>query len=781
MEKTERGLILSVAEACIEHRMWVLTFIGVFTALGLILASGVEVKTVFEDLIPTTHPYMKAHTEFKQSFGGSNLVSIVVRVEEGDIFRLEVLQKIKDIGNELQRVSGVNEFQVISLASKKLRSVRAGSTGVDTKPIMWPYLPDTPEKMAKLKDEVLSNRLVYGTYVSRDLKAGLITVDFIEQQMDYPKIFEEITEIVNRHQGDGMKVSVVGEPILQGIISGKVPETIRLFVLSLGAIGLLLFVFFMRSYRGSLIPLLAAVVSAIWALGITRLFGMHFDPLGVVICFLITARAVSHSVQSINRFDLLIAEGMESSTAAARAVLGMLFRPGMLAVILDAGAVLIVALAPIPMLHKTALIGAFWICSITISGVIMTPVLLSFVRRPHQYAHGLDIDPIIAKVLRGLARLSVGPRSKYIILTAALVVIVVCGYFGNLIEIGDANPGTPLLWPDSDYNVAVAEINQMFLGTDRMFVVMRGQEKDALKDPDVLKSIIRFQRYVERQDEVGGSISLADLIPDVKRVFQEDNPRFEEIGVDSETNAEMLFMFLAGSDPGDVDRFSDMFYQNAGITLFFRDHKGSTIRTAIARMKDFIEKNPMTKASIDLAGGLIGVLAAVNEVVFNIQVQSTALALLVVLLTCWFTYGYGTTGLYLMVPLLISNGITFAYMHFNGISLNINSLPVTALGIGLGVDYAIYVVDCMKEEYAGCGDLKTAVEQGLLNAGRGVILTAIPLVLSTTLWYFFSSLRFQAEMAILLAIWMLVAAVGALLVLPAVVYVFRPSFIVADK
>jgi hypothetical protein len=175
------------------------------------------------------------------------------------------------------------------------------------------------------------------------------------------------------------------------------------------------------------------------------------------------------------------------------------------------------------------------------------------------------------------------------------------------------------------------------------------------------------------------------------------------------------------------------------------------------------------------------VLAAVNEVVFNIQVQSTALALLVVLLTCWFTYGYGTTGLYLMVPLLISNGITFAYMHFNGISLNINSLPVTALGIGLGVDYAIYVVDCMKEEYAGCGDLKTAVEQGLLNAGRGVILTAIPLVLSTTLWYFFSSLRFQAEMAILLAIWMLVAAVGALLVLPAVVYVFRPSFIVADK
>jgi hypothetical protein len=776
----ERTVVLRLAEFFIARRAWVLIIVGLLTGLFLLLATGAQVKTVFDDLLPSRHPYMEVHNAFKGSFGGSNLVSIAVTVEDGDIFRREVLAKIQDIGRDLLMVSGVNEFQIISLASKKLRNVRAGTEGVDTKPIMWPYLPETPEAIEKLRESVLSNRLVYGTYVSRDLKAALITVDFIERQMDYPTVYRELMKVIDRHQGNGITIKVVGEPILQGIINAKLPQTVAIFVSSLGALGLLLFVFFMRSYRGTLIPMLAAVISAIWALGIARLLGMNFDPLGVVIGFLITARVVSHSVQSVNRFDLMISAGMESSTAAGRAVLGQLFKPGILAVITDAGGVLMVALAPIPLLQKTAIIGAIWVSCITVTGVILTPVLLSYVRQPRKYAHPFSIDPVIVGFLKWAARICARPFGRWAIVSVALVVILVCGYFGNKIEIGDANPGTPLLWQDSEYNIAVDEINRTFLGTDRMFVVVRGQEKDTLKDPEVLQGMVRFQRYVERQYEVGGSISLADLVPGVKRVLNEDNPRFEEIGWDRESNAELLYMFLAGSDPGDLDRFSDMKYQNAGITLYFRDHKGATIRTAVSRMKDFIQKNPLGSATIELAGGLVGVLAAVNEVVFRIELQSAALALLVVLVTSGLTYRYGTAGLYFVIPLLLSNTITFTFMHFAGISLNINSLPVTALGIGLGVDYAIYVVDCIKEEFAGSRDIARAVEDGLLGAGRGVVLTATPLVLATTLWYLFSTLRFQAEMAILIAVWMAVSALSALLVMPAVILIVKPGFILAN-
>jgi hypothetical protein len=194
-------------------------------------------------------------------------------------------------------------------------------------------------------------------------------------------------------------------------------------------------------------------------------------------------------------------------------------------------------------------------------------------------------------------------------------------------------------------------------------------------------------------------------------------------------------------------------------------------------MKHYIDSNPMENAEYELCGGFAGVLAAVNEVIFSGQVESIALALLVVLFTAAITYRSGVAGLYFMIPILLSNTITFAYMALRDIGLNVNSLPVAALGIGLGVDYSIYVIDSIKEEYMCHGDMEKAIYHGMNNAGRGVVLTATPLVLCTFFWYLTSSLRFQAEMAMLIAIWMGVSAAAALLVMPATVYIMKPRFI----
>jgi uncharacterized protein len=769
-----------ISEFFIHIRAWVVLVIAILTGFFLYFAiiNG-EVRTVFKDLMPSDHPYIKVHHEFKSSFGGSNMVSIMLKVEEGDIFNFKILKKIQDITKGLRMISGVNPFQIYSIAAKKVREVRAGSYEIKTKSLMWPYLPKSEEGIEKLKESVLSNRLVYGTYVSGDLKAALITVDFIERKMEFSTVYEQVKDLVDKHRGEGYELSLVGEPILQGIIRAFLPETLKIFVLSIGALGVFLFIFFMRSLRGTFVPILAACISAIWAFGIASLLGINQDPLGVVIAFLITARVISHSVQSVNRFDLIIGEGTDNSRAAAVSSLGQLFKPGILSVITDAGGILVVAMAPIPLLQKAAIIGAIWVSCITVTGVILTPVLLSWVRHPHRFLNPLDMTPVVTKSLDICARLSTS-WFRYVTFYGALALILICGYIGVRIHIGDANPGSPLLWQDHPYNVAVTEINSRFAGTDRMFVVVRGDEKQILKEPEVLNNIVRFQRYCERQPEIGGTLSLSDLIPAIKRVFMEGNPKYEEAGVDKMENGELFYIFLSGTEPGDLDRFSDANYQYAGITLYFRDHKGETIRTAISRMKDYIANNPMKGAHYELAGGRIGVLAAVNEVIFAGQVESIALALLVVLITASITYRSGVAGIYFMVPILLSNTITFTYMVVRGIGLNVNSMPVAALGIGLGVDYAIYVVDAIKEDYACHKDMKTAIFHALNNAGRGVIMTATPLVACTILWYVFSSLRFQAEMAILIALWMAVSAASALLVMPAMTYVLRPRFIVGD-
>ncbi len=768
-----------IANFCIAHRRVIVAAIGAATLLLLVFALKQDVRTDFADLMPRRHAYVGVHQQFKESFGGTNVVSIMIRARRGDIFQPRVLEKIQNVTRELRQVSGVSQFQIISLASSKLKQVHASTSGIESRPLMWPDVPGDEQGIARLREAVLTNPLVYGSYVSFDLKSALVTADFIDHLMDYQKVFDEIMAIAARHEDGDVELSVVGEPILQGWVRQHLPRTALIFVLTLAAMGVILFVLFMRSARGTVLPLMNAVITGIWGLGLARLLGLNFDPLAIVIAFLITARVTSHCVQAVTRFDEMIAGGAESSVAAARASLAELWRPGLLGVITDAGGILVVALAPIPLLQKTALIGAIWVLCIAVTGVILTPLLLSWLpARGGIDARHSGFNRLLDRSLMFYARLSAGAGSR-VIVGAAFAVLLACGLFAFRITVGDASPGTPLLWPDSPYNRAMTEINKNFLGTDRMFVVVSGAQEGALKEPVVLQQTARFQRYMELQPEIGGSVSLADLIPSVNRVLNEGNPRFLDLGADASQNGELLYMYIAGADPDDLDRFTDSAYAHGSVTLFFRNHTGETIRTAVARARRFIEENDLGAVKIQLAGGLVGVLAAVNEVIFAGQVESLALALLVVLASCGLTYRSGIAGLCFLAPILLSNVVTFAFMVAMGIGLNISSLPVAALGIGLGVDYAIYVVDSIRENYARLGDLDAATAVAYRTAGRGVAVTALPMIVCISLWYVYSPMRFQAEMAILIALWMGVSAVSALLVMPALIHVFRPRFILA--
>lgn len=769
-----------VARFCIGHRVQVIVVIGLVTLILFVFALRQEVHTTFADLVPGDHPYILTHEAYKESFGGSNIVSIMVRARQGDIFQQEVLGTIRDITRDLREVTGVNEFQIISLASKKLKEIHASTYGIESKPLMWPHVPEDEAGMESLRQSVLSNPLVYGQYVSVDLAAGLITVDFFDRLMDYRVVYDEVMAIVEKYTTDDIEVSVVGEPVLQGWVHHYLPETFTLFVLTFVALGAFLFFVFMRTFRGTLIPLFNALVTGIWALGIANILGLNFDPLAVVIAFLITARVTSHCVQAVTRFEGMVAEGAQSSIVAAQSSLAELWKPGILSVITDAGGILVVVFAPIPLLQKTALIGAIWVLCIGVTGVVLTPVLLSWVPDPRPRRHRLDLNPLLDRSLTTYARLTTGPN-RYVILGTVVLVLLVCGGLATRISVGDAKPGSPLLWPDSPYNQAMAAINEGFLGTDRMFVVVAGEADGAMKEPSVLNGMAEFQRHVEMQPEVGGAVSIADLLPAVYSTLNEGNPRFLEIGGDSAINGELLYMYMAGSEPGDLDRFSDVNYRNGAITIFLRDHRGSTIRTAIDRIKAYIRENTPDGVEYKLAGGLIGVVAAVNEVIFAGQIESIALALLVILITCSVTYRSGVAGVFFMVPVVLSNVVTFAYMVVKDIGLNVSTLPVAALGIGLGVDYAIYMVDSIRENYARGGDLKKAIRASYATAGRGVAVTATPLIACTALWFFFSSLRFQAEMAILIALWMAVSAASALFVMPALVYTFRPGFVVSRE
>ncbi len=765
-------------EFCIRRRVMVVATIGVFTVIMAFFASKIDIKTVFDDLLPKNHSYVKVNDQFKNTFGGSNMVSVMVEVDKGDIFNQTILGKVQKITQELQLVDGVNQFQIVSLASKKMKEIRSSTEGIELHPLMWPELPKNEAEMTALRESVLKNPLVLGMYVSSDLKATLITVDFHDHLLNYLKAFRQIREIISRAQGDGYKIRVVGEPMLYGWVNYSLTETLHIFLITIASLIALLFVF-ARTWRGTILPLLAGLISCLWALGIASILQFNLDPLVIVVGFLITARSISHSVQLVTRFDDEIAGGAESTTAAAKASMLALFKPGMLGIIADAGCMIVVILTPIPLLEKVAIVGTVWVTTIAIGAVVLTPVLLSWVKYPQGYAHSFDISKVVIKVLNFSIAI-VTSRWRFVVIGGTLVVFILSGLYAFNLKVGDANPGSPILWPDSEYNQDAYAINKQFQGSDRMFVVVAGEKEDILMKPEVLGNMVGFQKFMEAQPEVGGTLSMADIIPAMKRILREDNPRYREFGKDANENGEIMYLFLSGTEPGDIDRFADAKYKNGAVTLFFRDHQGETIRTAIARVKEYIAKNPLKGAEYKLAGGLIGVLAAVNEIILSGQIESIALALLVLVICCTVTYRSTIAGLFFMVPVVLSNTLTFSYMAFKGIGMNINTLPVAALGIGLGVDYAFYIVDGIREEFKVNNDLEKAIAVSLKSAGRGVLVTAFTLVVSVFLWCF-SSLRFQAEMGILMAIWLMVSTASALFLVPSLVYVLRPEFIVGNE
>ena len=535
-----------------------------------------------------------------------------------------------------------------------------------------------------------------------------------------------------------------------------------------------------RTWRNTILPLIAGLVSAVWALGVTKLFGINFEPLVIVVAVLISARAVSHSVQIVNRFDEevdAIESGRESSEAAAKLALADMFRPGMLGVIADAGCMAVVALSPIPLLQKLTVLSVVWVFTLSVSAVVLTPVLLSWGRHPKGYAHSLNVAPVLHAFL-GLCARIVTSRARYAVIGVAILVFVFSGIYAFKLKIGDANPGSPILWPDSTYNRDSAAINNKFQGVDRMFVVVGGDEgsRGLLKKVEVMDNMNRFQRFMSSQPEIGATLSVADVVPAINRIMHEGNPRYQELGANQTVNGSLMFLFESVSEPGDLDRFVDNQYENGAVTLFFRDRQGETIRTAIARIKEFVAKAPLTEGTYQLAGGVIGVMAAVNEIILSGQIEAIALALVVLVILCTLTYRSSVAGMVFMVPVIISNTITFSVMAWMGIGMNINTVPVAALGIGLGVDYSFYIADRIKEELALGKDALTAITIALHSTGSGVLVTALVLIISVMLWSI-SSLRFQAEMAMLMSIWLGVSTLSALLLMPSILYIFQPVFV----
>lgn len=743
--------------------------ITVFFALQI---PKVRMESMLIDLFPEDHEFVETYVAYQDIFGGANVVVLAVERTEGDVFNPVTLEKVRTITKELELMPAINNYQVMSLAQRKVKNITVDAIeGFQAVPVMWPDIPETDEEIDALRRLVHASPQIHGSLVSMDDKAALILAGFFEADLDVREVYARLNQLKADLEDDTTRVRMFGRPILLGHVLDNYSQLVWLFIATVISIIGLLAVYF-RDARGVLIPLGTAVLSAVWGIGLLGLLGYNFDPLILVVPFIISARALSHSVQLIERYMEEHAVHNSRKIAAQKTFSG-LFEPGIVGIVTDALGVAVVWLTPIPLMQKLAVMGSFWVISIIATDMILNPIVLSFVPPPRRRLK--PGEGWIASMLRAVGRFSLG-RHRWTVVGITGVALVGGFYFAEQLVVGDIHPGTPMLWPDSPYNRDTDAIGDRFGNTEIINVIVEGDEWNVIKNPDVLRKIWFLQREMETLDEVAMTSSIVDLLPRIVQAMHGGEPRWQHIPEESREAGFFLEMIYGASEPGDLSRYVTPDSRHANIALYLTDHRGTTLNKVVKKLREYVAENKMEKAHFRLAGGFGGLLAAVNEVVTQSQAMVTGLAFFFVFLFCSIAYRSVIAGLMFMIPLALSNYLTFALMGWRGIGLDVNALPVVSLGVGLGVDYGLYVVSRIREEFALSNDLDVAILTAMTTSGKAVLLTAGTMVFGVVFWTF-SFLRFQADMGLLLVFWMTVSMLGGLVLLPTLIHLFRPRFV----
>jgi len=626
------------------------------------------------------------------------------------------------------------------------------------------------------------------------VKKTLITADFFEDEIDYSVVFQALRRVQDKYEDSNHILSIHGEPMHLGYVDSYVVDVLRIMIITF-LVMLFLFYYWYRSIRATVLPIIAALLSGIWGLGLMSLLEYNLDPLILVFPFLVASRAACHTVQVVKRYTeecLIVNEGKQ---ACQRVIEGM-FKPGFTAITTDAMGIILIALTPIQMLQKITIVCTFWCIAQVIIAMIFIPVVLSFLPISSNLLKKFEKKGVLDRTLAKVGSIMGGKGS--LLVFAMVPVLIILGYLGSKdIQVGDAMPGSSLLWPWHRYNRDGFRIAFSMPIVSPLYVVMEGEKQDDLLScpgkqgrtcADNLRDMFRFQTFM--QGTAGMKVmftrSIISMSAGGSSFIHEGDPNWSFFPTD---DREVCFSYRTATmmgEPGSSDMFVDAEDKSANIMIYCRDKTATTIKAVMARVKEYVDNHSKLQPPLKykLAGGAVGVQAAINEVIEEYHWKTLSWALLAIFLICWAMFRSIVAALILTIPLIISNLIALSMMATGifyllpvPITITQSTLPVAAVGIGLGVDYGIYMLGRILEEYKIGKDLKGAITTTMGSVGESVVFTALAMTAGLVVWVI-SPLMFQATMGFFLATILLLNMLGGLLLVPSFVAVLKPRFIV---
>ena len=573
----------------------------------------------------------------------------------------------------------------------------------------------------------------------------------------------EVEVAENPDYDANIEVNIIGFARLLGDVIKGLLGVFAFFALAFLITVALLFVY-TRSIRVTLVGLFVASLPVLWLIGVLPIIGYGIDPMSILVPFLIFAIGVSHAVQMTSAWRQEIIAG-KTSEQAAHAAFTKLFIPGAVALLTEALGFGVIMLIAIPIVSELGITACIGVLLMIITNKMILPIILSHLSleessRRHSENVLFSEDSRLMKMIGACAE----PRTALAVFAVTLVVLAGATWKSRELVIGDTGTGQPELHEDSRYNQDNRVIaNSYDIGTDVLTVIVEAKkfEGDSCLHHEVISLIDQFELYMRGVQGVRSVTSVAGIGKLVISAYSEGNPAWRA-----------LPRSQAGLSTG-----SRAFDPNLGLNtegckaiqvlIFTRDHEGATIRHAVSEIKRFIDEHPVEGVKLRLASGNVGVMAATNESVSAAEVNMLLALFAALILFCLASFRSWIATICVMVPLVMVCVMCNALMASLDIGLKVATLPVVALGVGVGVDYGLYLFERIQHYMEDPEmDFRRAFIGAMQDRGAAAVFTAFTMSVGVATWTL-SALKFQADMGLLLAFMFLVNMFGAICLLPA--------------
>jgi uncharacterized protein len=732
-----------------------------------------------DNFIPQSNRYAIVGTEVERVFGAKYTAVIGVTAVQGTIYTPQALGKVQRITDRLMSSPGVIKTNVLSLSARKAKSIEGVADGMVVQPLMA-SVPRTPEAMAALRRAIATNPAYQNILVSRDQKTAQIIAEFREIPGGMSAIDKAVQAAVAPERDSSVDIAVSGYPIFLAWLE-KFSGRMGIFLpIALVIIGLVHWEAF-RTLQALTLPLLTAILAVLWSISFLAISGRGLDVFNATTPILIMAIAAGHAVQILKRYYEEFAKLKDSTVDLSpkemnrQAVINALASVG--PVMIAACSVAALGLASLTVFEIKAIktfgiFSALGVASALALELTFIPALRAILPPPGEREYRRERQTTIWDRFVSLLYGAVLQHRAVVLAVTSLVVVGLALGGSRLVvenSVKSLFRSVPVKTDDDKLNARMAGANTFYLLIDT-------GANDGIKNPEVLKAMEAVQAHLLKDPLVGKTLSIADFIQRMNQAMNADQADFYRLPDDRNLVAQYLLLYSTSGEPGDFDSYVDSDYRKAVIQVFYKTDDTLDLSRTANDVEAFAKDVFPSGVSAKVGGGSIQTLALTEEMV-RTKLLNIATIMLCVFVVTALIFRSAVTGLLILIPLTTTVLVNFGVMGWLGIPMNIPNSLISAMAIGIGADYAIYLCFRVREERRSNHSEAEAERAAFMSAGKAALFVSMAVACGFGVLMLSWDFYMHLWMGLLISLAMLVSSLSTLTIFASLLFWLRPRFI----